>query len=200
MTKTGCVLLAAGRSLRFGGNKLNEKINGESMLSHALAVHSAQGYAASVVVTGPDGTVDGNGLDAVAVNPAPERGISSSIQTGIEKLNEVCREKDIILDGVLFGVSDQPGLTPDTVNKLLQTFDADPSRIVAPVSPDGKRGNPVVFPFSLIPEFSGLEGDTGGGAIIRRHPELLMLVETDPDELFDVDTRADAEFAEKRTD
>ena len=33
-----------------------------------------------------------------------------------------------------------------------------------------------------------LEGDHGGSAVIRRHPDLLLLVEAPPQELTDVDT------------
>ena len=38
--------------------------------------------------------------------------------------------------------------------------------------------------FSLL----ALEGDTGGSAVIRRHEELLLLLETSAEELMDVDT------------
>ena len=55
-----------------------------------------------------------------------------------------------------------------------------------------RRGNPAVFPRDLFGELAALTGDVGGGAVIRRHPERLILVEAaSPRELADVDTPAD---------
>ena len=43
-------------------------------------------------------------------------------------------------------------------------------------------------PADLFGELAALTGDTGGGAVIRRHPERLRLVEAfSPNELLDVD-------------
>ena len=46
----------------------------------------------------------------------------------------------------------------------------------------------MVFPADLFGELAALTGDTGGGAVIRRHPERLRLVKAfSPNELLDVD-------------
>ena len=56
----------------------------------------------------------------------------------------------------------------------------------------GQRGNPVIFPADLLGELAALTGDTGGGMVVKRHRERLLLVAADsPRELFDVDTPAD---------
>ena len=53
---------------------------------------------------------------------------------------------------------------------------------------DGVRGNPCLFPARFYPELLELTGDRGGSAVIRRHEEDLLLLETDALELTDVDT------------
>ena len=51
-----------------------------------------------------------------------------------------------------------------------------------------------MFPADLFPELAALTGDVGGGAVIRRLPERLILVEAaSPRELADVDTSEDLE-------
>ena len=50
----------------------------------------------------------------------------------------------------------------------------------------------MIFPRDLFGELAALTGDTGGGAVIRAHPDRLALVEvSSPRELADVDTPAD---------
>ena len=84
-------------------------------------------------------------------------------------------------------VCDQPWLTTKSIIRLKNSFLESPDAICA-LSWQGRRGNPVVFPADLFGELAALTGDTGGGAVIRRHPERLRLVEAfSPNELLDVD-------------
>ncbi|MBQ3663988.1 MAG: nucleotidyltransferase family protein [Clostridia bacterium] len=193
--RIGCVLLAAGLSKRFGRNKLAEPVNGDTLIRHTVRVYASREFDVSVLVTNADNRVvqetAAGRFDAVPINPHPERGISSSIRIGIQSLFLNAVEKGRILDGVLFGVCDQPGLSPDTVQKLMNVFADHPNRIVAPAREDGKRGNPVIFPIGIVPELMELEGDRGGGAVIAKHPDLLLTVETAAEELYDIDTPED---------
>ena len=189
--KTACVLLAAGTGSRYGGEKLDAVIGGTTLLDRASAVHLKQNYEFRVAVVSENLKERIVGFDSVAVNRNPERGISSSIRIGIEEIRCLERERGIQLDGVLFGVSDQPFLKSETVADILKTFAAHPDRIVAPASEDGRRGNPVVFPAALLRELSLLTGDTGGSSVIRKHLELLLTVPAERSELADIDTRQD---------
>ena len=95
------------------------------------------------------------------------------------------------MEGVLFSVCDQPFLTTDSIIRLLHSFEQSKNAICA-LSWQGQRGNPVIFPADLFMELAALTGDTGGGAVIRRHPERLALVEAgSPRELADLDRRED---------
>lgn len=184
-----CVLLAAGLGRRFGGDKLSAAIDGIPMGVYAIRLHAKLPYAKRVLVTQADRSAL---IDAarepgftVVYNPVPEEGIASSIRLGLAALGDIAPG-----DGILFSVCDQPYLTEQTVRRLIDTFEADPRRIVAPAYL-GERGNPVIFPAALYGELAALQGERGGGAVIRRHGDALTTVPVqDPRELTDIDTRA----------
>lgn len=189
MIRLGCILLAAGESKRFGGEKLKHVVNNAPMLEYACALHGSLDYAARVMVVRPDDDftrsyAERYGFSAWA-NQRFAQGIGTSAAAGMAALTTL----DGGLDGALFAVCDQPFLTGDTVNLLMERFCQQPACIIAPVH-NGKRGNPVIFPRSLFSEFFSLDGDKGGGTVIKNHPDLLRLVAVaDPRELMDIDTR-----------
>ena len=116
-------------------------------------------------------------------NPNGAEGISASIRLGVSRMED--------MDGVLFSVCDQPFLTTKSIIRLKDTFEESKDAICA-LSWGGKRGNPVLFPADLLGELAALTGDTGGGAVVKRHPERLVLVEAlSPKELADVDRPED---------
>ena len=95
------------------------------------------------------------------------------------------------MDGVLFSVCDQPFLTTESIIKLKNTFTCSDNAICA-LAWRGNRGNPVLFPADLLDELAALTGDTGGGAVVKRHLDRLVLVEAfSPKELDDVDNPED---------
>ncbi len=122
-------------------------------------------------------------------NDRPALGISHSLQLGLAALGDC--------DGVLFQVADQPLLRRETVAGLATLWKRQPDCIAA-LGHGGVRGNPCLFPARLFPELMALEGDCGGSAVIRRHEADLVLLETDPAELYDVDTAAALELLRER--
>ena len=157
--KIGCIVMAAGNARRFGSNKLDARVEGKTLLRRALEAVPAACF------------------DRVAVVTQYPRGMDLAL--GMAHMQD--------MDGVMFQVSDQPLLRRDSVERLVEAFRRHPDRLAA-LAHDGVRGNPCLFPASLFPELTALEGDHGGSAVIRRHPDLLLLVEAPPQELTDVDT------------
>lgn len=187
--KIGCVLLAAGAGKRFGGDKLLHEVCGEPMIKHALERFSAFPFCAHVCVVRPEAeTIRRFAQEkrfSTVVNPNPDRGVGTSAAIGTKNVLSLCPEAD----GILFAVCDQPNLSHVSVQRLLTAFEAHPERIVS-LSFSGVRGNPAVFPKSVFGELEALTGDVGGGAVIRRHPEMLTLEEAETkEELIDIDTR-----------
>ncbi len=179
--KLGCVIMAAGASTRFGSNKLLTLLHGHPLYTYPLHAVSGSEFSSVTVVTAcPPIAETAKRLGfQVTENSRPELGISHTIQLGLKTLSHC--------DGVLFMTADQPFLSFGTLNALADAFRQQPDRIIA-ASSDGQRGNPCLFPASLFPELFTLSGDTGGGAVIRRHSDLLTLVEVPAQELADADT------------
>ena len=98
----GCIVMAAGMSSRFGGNKLAQEWQGKSLIRHALEAVPTDRLSAVVVVTQYPEVV------ALAkeffftpiVNSHPEYGQSHTIHLGVKAL-DAC-------DALLFQVADQP--------------------------------------------------------------------------------------------
>ncbi len=180
--RLGCVVMAAGNSARFGGNKLLTDYRGRSLIQRTLDAVPDRLRQQTVVVTQyPQIRALAAGLDLTCVeNHNPELGISHTICLGTRALAGHC-------DGILYLVSDQPLLTRQTVERLLDAFCAGPDRIIRPRA-QGRWGNPCVFPASVFEELAALHGDRGGSQVIRAHPELVLGVEVPVRELLDVDT------------
>ncbi len=178
----GCVVLAAGSGERFGGNKLTAELGGKTLIRRALeAVPTDRIGRVAVVTRFPEirALAESFGFQCVW-NDRPAWGQSHSIRLGTEALRPAC-------GAIVYMVADQPLLRRESVAALVDLFLADPTKIVA-AAHNGVRGNPCVFPAAFFPELCALTGDTGGGAVIRRHPEALVLLETDARELVDADT------------
>lgn len=184
--KLGCVVMAAGNAVRFGSNKLAAQLDGRSLISRALATIPQTALHKVVVVTQyPEIASIAKGYHFTPVfNEHPENGISETVKLGLSRLLDC--------DGILFQVSDQPLLRQETVAALIELWRQNPDRIVA-LGHNGQRGNPCLFPARFFPELMALEGDRGGSTVIRRHPESLLLLETEACQLADVDTPAQLE-------
>jgi len=102
----------------------------------------------------------------MVTNPNPEDGVSSSIAIGLRALPETSR-------AALIGVADQPYLTADAIQELLDAF--LPGRIVVPRFGD-HRGNPPVFDRRFFIDLMQLRGDRGGQVVVNTHPEAVVEV------------------------
>lgn len=176
--RIGCVVLASGESVRFGGNKLLTPFRGKPMLAHLLlalppALHT-------VVVTRSEAVrtlAIGMGYRCV-LHREPE--VRDTIRIGLAELPDT--------EGCLFCVGDQPLLTAETLEKVIADFTAHPQAIVR-AAYEGREGNPAIFPRALYGELSALGEGEAGVTVIRRHTALTRTVEAAfAAELTDVDT------------
>jgi Uncharacterized MobA-related protein len=177
----GCVVMAAGNARRFGENKLEASLDGQTLIARALRAVPVQKCAAVAVVSQyPEilRLAEESGFLAVE-NSHPDWGASHTVHLGLEALSSC--------SAVMFQVSDQPLLEQRSVEALAEFARLHPERITA-LGHGGVRGNPCVFPRRFYPELLALTGDRGGSAVIRAHPEALVLCEVPAAELTDVDT------------
>jgi molybdenum cofactor cytidylyltransferase len=134
-----------------------------------------------IVVTGRDADeVAAAARPAPTVfNPAYERGLGTSIATGVRSVP--------VGDHVLVALGDMPGLRPEVVRSLVERAAAD--RIVVPAYADepATPGHPVLFGSRFRAELEGLTGDAGARRVLAEHPEALVTVHV-PGSLKDLDT------------
>ena len=184
----GIVVLAAGLSRRYGGNKLlEERISEEPLYEVTLDKLSRFSDCVCVVVTRFDeieAAAKQRGM-VVVRNGVPELGISHSLHLGLL----ACLERNPYLRGVLFMVCDQPYLRAETMERMLEEGLAHPQAIVC-ASHEGRRGNPVLWDTCYMSDLLSLTGDAGGRQIIKKYQENVRLVECGEKELADVDIRA----------
>ena len=181
--KIGCVVMAAGNARRFGANKLAAALEGKPLILRALEAVPKGLFARVEVVTQYPEVADMAakfGFDVLR-NDRPDLGLSHTIALGTQALADC--------GAILYMVADQPLLARETVSRVAAAWQETPERIVA-AAHGGKRGNPCIFPHEFFPELLALTGDTGGSAVIKRHPDRLRTVEVPAAELADVDTPA----------
>jgi molybdenum cofactor cytidylyltransferase len=193
---TGAVVLAAGRGSRFGGNKLLAPLDGRPLLQHVLDLAAEVGIEPVVVVVGDevaeiDRSIAWRGETRVR-NPAPERGLSSSLRLGLSRLAEVAPHAQRAL--VLLG--DQPRLAAEQVRALLDQPLDEAQPIIVPRYADGRPGNPVLLERVAWPLAATLEGDRGMSQLFVARPQLVRHVDL-PGNNPDVDTPADLAALER---
>ena len=184
MEKIGCVIMASGLARRFGSNKLLHDFHGEPVMCRILETMAAAPLAARVVVTRHPEIRDLCEARQIPVvlHDLPEQ--SDTVRLGVEYLLEACPE----MTGCMFAASDQPCLTVQSVANLCAAFEDAPEKIWR-LSWQGTVGNPVLFPKSTFAELLNLPVGKGGGAVVKKHLDLVDTVEVaDERELVDVDT------------
>lgn len=181
--RVGCLLMAAGNAERFGENKLLcAADDGRTLIGHALDAIPREKFTRVLVVTQYDAIValaKERGFETLE-NRHPERGQSETIRLGTRALSDC--------DAICFMVSDQPLLRRETLAREVNFFSSHREHIVA-LGHNGARGNPCLFPARFFPELLALEGDVGGSAVIKKHPDNLLLFEAPEEEMRDVDTK-----------
>lgn len=181
--RVGCLLMAAGNAERFGENKLLcAAWDGKSLIEHALDAIPRECFARVLIVTQyPEITAlaKERGFETLQ-NEHPERGQSGTIRLGTRALSDC--------GAICFMVADQPLLRCETLAREVDFFSSHREHIVA-LGHNGVRGNPCLFPARFFPELLALEGDVGGSAVIKKHPDDLLLFEAPEEEMRDVDTK-----------
>ncbi len=178
-----CVyVLAAGKSERFGTDKLLKRVGDKTILEMSLDVAKTVGDVTLIVRPG----FQTPGGFRILVNRKFEEGISSSVRLALEDAKR--RRK---CDEVVFFLGDMPLISPRTVDLVLKVAEKSHALVVFPVF-KGKKGFPTVVKRGAFELLNELKGDEGFRKIIRRHPEICEGVEVDDGGcIFDVDTAED---------
>jgi molybdenum cofactor cytidylyltransferase len=185
---TGLVL-AAGGSKRLERPKQLLEFGDATMLDHVLANARACGFDQLLCVLGASAdqvrdVVDLSGVEVIE-NPVFGEGCSSSIAAALGAVEP--RSEALVLM-----LGDQPGVSSDTVAKLLAGRGEAP--LAACAYTDG-RGHPLAFGRSMFGELQALHGDKGVWKLLDGHAAEVVDVPIDAPIPRDVDTWGDYEAA-----
>jgi len=181
------LILAAGRSSRMQGpNKLLAEIDGKAMVARMADAALASAVEHVIVVTGHQADEIANALSGRNItfthNPDYAEGLSTSLIAGLKALPGEC-------DGVVICLADMPDITSAHINRLIAAFDPDEGRSICVPIVEGKRGNPVLWSTSHVPEMLALKGDVGAKHLIGAHEsEVCEVAMPDAATLLDIDT------------
>lgn len=179
------LLLAAGRSRRFEGDKRRATLPCGRTLLRASIDNAQQAFSDVWVVLREEDDADALGVapDVTVVrSPQADLGMGHSLASGIAALTPSDANAVAVL------LADMPWIQPATLRNLAAM--ANPRRIVLP-GHDGQRGHPVIIGRDFWPLLLNLDGDQGARSIIKSHPEHCdVLACDDPGILRDADTRA----------
>jgi molybdenum cofactor cytidylyltransferase len=181
--KIAAVLLAAGRSSRFGdADKLAAPLGGRPLGLHAAHTLVALSLASRFVVAAP-AALDWPGFVAVP-NDRSDRGMAHSLALGVAAARRAGA------DAVLIALADMPFVPHEHFERLLAAYQARDS-IVA--TGDGtRRMPPALFGAGWFAQLEALSGDQGARMLLDR-AELVMAA---AENLLDIDRPEDLDAAQ----
>ena len=185
--KHGCIVMASGVGVRFGGNKLMAELCGEPLVGHVVRATGDLFDRRVVVTRHADVAALCETLGAqVILHDEPCR--NDTVRLGMEAMDGC--------DTVTFVQGDQPLIRPASIAALLRAAERDATRGTSAsiwrTCFDGVPGAPVLFPSWMFGELRSLPRGKGGGFVAKMHAEYVRTIEVSSEwELFDVDTRDD---------
>jgi molybdenum cofactor cytidylyltransferase len=187
--KIGLIILAAGAATRMGRPKQLLSYQGRSLILHAVEVALASLCQPIIVVLGAYVEQIKPELMPKAVqvveNSQWQEGMSSSIRAGISMLLKTNSK----LDAVIISLADQPLVSPQIFNQLIQSYQ-ETQKVIIASKYNETTGVPALFSNALFPELMQLEGDKGAKALIQKYIDtgLILLI---PEAAIDIDTPDD---------
>jgi len=177
------LLLAAGRSRRFGSDKLLQRLpDGRTVLEASLAPLAASVDRVLVLVRpGPSPLhelLQAKHIPYLEV-PQADEGMGATLAAGIRATAQA--------RGWLVGLADMPCLQATTAAQVVRAL-GDGAAIGAPFH-RGRRGHPVGFAARWYDDLAKLQGDQGARELLQSQPQLITRIEVgDPGCLLDIDT------------
>jgi molybdenum cofactor cytidylyltransferase len=183
------ILLAAGRSARFGGPKLLAEVGGGPLLRRQVDELLCAPVERLLVVIGAfareyraclplDTRVE------VIEHPGWAAGLGSSIAAGVRQLA-------VDADGAVIVLADQPALRAGLIAEMVGQFDGN-RRCVVACRYAGVLGPPALFGREWFPALMALRGEEGARRILTQAGSRVRTIEW-PEGAFDLDTREDWE-------
>ncbi|MGD9722477.1 MAG: NTP transferase domain-containing protein [Pirellulales bacterium] len=174
---TFAILPAAGRSQRMGQPKLLLPWRERTIVEHVVSTWVGSRVDGVVVVVHPNDEqiaklAAAGGAIVVRPQSAPPQ-MKDSVCLALAEVRARFHPTDA--DAWLLAPADMPGLTREPIDRLIDAFcescttgSAARDTIWA-VASSGRRGHPVLFPWTLAVEVEQLGPDEGINSIVERH-------------------------------
>jgi molybdenum cofactor cytidylyltransferase len=176
------VVLAAGLSTRFGGDKLLHPYAGKPLAAHIADTLAGVPIAHRIAIVPPAPSprreLFGERGFELITNAEPARGMASSLALAAQRAFE------LEADALLVCLADMPNVTATHLGMLIAALGAGDA---AATVVDSTRSPPSVFASRLFPALLTLTGDHGARALLSS----ATLVEAPPELLRDFDAPAD---------
>ena len=183
------IILAAGMSTRFPGNKLLCRVFGEPLV-RIIAKNALNSKADKVVVvTGFEADKVRKSLEGLDVdiiyNEEYEKGMSFSVKKGISYVRDIA-------EAAIIHPADVAFVPPEVFNKVIDCYLETRARIVV-AAYRGIKGHPILFDSSLFNEIMKISEETMGlKYVVNKYRNEMNIVETNFEEvLLDIDTLED---------
>lgn len=182
------ILLAAGFSRRMTADKLLLDFHGQPVIDCVMKAITSCPFHEKLLIQREEhytAIASKYGFQSLK-NIHASDGQSTSVQIGVRNSHPQ--------SAFMFFVGDQPCLTVNIINQLLDTHREHPEAIIVPAI-DGQFKNPVIFPAKYRTELLAIDGDKGGRTVIKKHPEHVRTVDFQNASAFlDIDTTEDYQF------
>lgn len=190
-SKIALIILAAGKSTRFPGNKLLAKINGESMIEKIVKTALRSRADKILIVTGYEAEKIKQPIKEirderiqVVYNPRYEEGQSSSVRTGVKQVVEE-------VDAVMIHPADVPFITPEDIDRLIEVYEITNAVIIV-ASHRGRHGHPILFSNKLFNDIMKITEEKHGlKELVEKYREEIVEVESSQYTTIDIDTPED---------
>lgn len=180
------VILAAGKSLRFGNPKQLLDWHGKPFIWHVANTALQAGLDPVIIVCGAEMEALQRVLSDLPVefifNPDWQRGQGTSVRLGTQVVG-------LRSGAILFMLADQPQIPIRLLRSLVEAHAQKLNPITGPLV-DGQRANPVLFDQSTFKALLSLSGEVGGRQLFSKYP-VNWIPWYDPLPLFDIDTPED---------
>lgn len=164
----GIIILAAGASTRMGKPKQLLPYQGRSLLRHITEIAIASKNQPVIVVLGANAQIIKPEICQLPVqiveNLQWASGMGSSIRAGVEALNALGQN----VEAVVITLCDQPFVSPELINQLVETYRRSDKAIVACEYAD-TLGVPALFHHTFLSQLMTLKQGEGAKQIINKH-------------------------------
>lgn len=191
------LILGAGASQRLGPPKQLLPFRDTTMLGWIVRqAQTATGIDEVVCVLGRAADEVRERVDfgtaRVVENKVFGEGCSSSYRAGLAAVNPESQAIMIIL-------GDQPGITPEIINRLADEWRQSNAPIALCVYEEGRKGHPMIFARSLFAQLEVLHGDKAAWKLVDANASSLLDVHLALPFPEDVNTPEDFERIAQRT-